>query len=109
MTTKIDQLISTLPDDLQPLARQYADLNIDSLTTQVYAIIELLIDNKRGEAFRLAVREMETADVLIMLEAINERLAELNAAKAAYTDTVSDLLRQAVKIGISILLVKVNG
>jgi hypothetical protein len=52
---------------------------------------------------------METADVLIMLEAINGRLAELNAARAAYTDTVSDLLRQAVKIGISILLVKVNG
>jgi hypothetical protein len=46
---------------------------------------------------------------VLFRSAINGRLAELNAARAAYTDTVSDLLRQAVKIGISILLVKVNG
>lgn len=107
--TKIEQLISSLPDDLQPLARQYADLTVESLAAQLDAIVTLVIDNKRGDAFRLAVSAMATADVLLMLEAINERLAELNAAKAAYTDTVSDLLRQAVKIGINILLVKAAG
>ena len=77
MTTKIDQLIADLPDDLQPLARQYADLTVESLAAQLTAIADLLIDNKQGQAFRLAVSGLSTTDLLLVWDSINTRLTEL--------------------------------
>jgi hypothetical protein len=100
----LKELIEKLPDELQPLATTYGNLWINATTAQLECMVNLLIDGKLSKAFEIVVSNMPTSQLVAELDRVNTRLAEVNADKASYIEAQRQIIREAVTVGINMLL-----
>lgn len=103
---KLNELIAKLPEDLRPLAVNYGELWVDATAQQLERLGGLLIDGRLNEAFKFVVQHLSTEQLIAEMERINTEIKSVNEKQLSYIETQRQIVREALTIGINILLAK---
>lgn len=94
--SELQDLIDKLPDDLRPIATEYADNMINMTVAELEAFILSLGDHGWDESYKELVKTMTVADLLETIGQNNSVISVLNAEgeekKNAQRDIITQLL-----------------
>lgn len=106
--SRLQKIIDQLPEAFRPLAAQYVAMTTDQITDQVLAVMDLLAEGDSSAALKRVVKGLSTAELGLMLGAVNADLTQVSRKKNDYNQAVYGLVRQSVQIGLGMLLVKAD-
>ncbi|MCE5184946.1 MAG: hypothetical protein LLF76_02330 [Planctomycetaceae bacterium] len=104
--SKLQDLIAKLPDDLQPMAVIYGNLWIDATAAQLQHLTDLLVDGRISEASRFVVQHLSSDQLIAELERINAAILAVNQKQFDLIETQRQIIRDAIRVGIYILIAK---
>ena len=105
----LEQLIEAMPDELQPLARQYATETIGGLQARISRVVELLLDERAGGAFGAVVEGLATAEIIALQRTINDRMAQIAADRAEQARIRKTFVLQVLNLAVETALIKAAG
>lgn len=104
---KIEKIISKLPEELQPIARQYMAIFRESTEEQLDAWIDQVVDHNLKEAYRFLQEKLSNADIVAAQERIIEQMKEMNRKYITTQLVQKSLIKEALKIAILLLAEKI--
>ncbi len=98
---KLNQMISKLPPETQPIAKKYADRAVSVGIDEIYGIVSNLVDGNTDVAYQMALVAMSDDELSAEIKRLNSQLdAEVNNS-AQETEDFKTLVKILITIALS--------